>query len=198
MACLAICHDVEGGGDARSRLFAAHAAHNIANIGDFLFTGPMATADDVSGAGDDPRLRGSIYCLDIDDLSQARSVMESDPFMQGAWRQIDYYQWKDPAGLWVDVTTRPKGLKPDYRCYVAAFGTPTLVEGALMGGALAPWGSTGVVKHPVAAIAVLRAGAIGEATARAAGADWVAAVPVALGRWVGMSSLADIVAARGG
>lgn len=189
---VALCHDVENGGAMRSTLFAAHVAHNIAHIGTFLFTGPLANADGSSGVGDDPRLRGSIYCIEASGLEDVRRVMEADPFMQGAWRQVDYYRWQDPAGAWLNPAQPPRRVGPDFRCYVAVASAPLTTKDALIGGAVAFLGSTGVVAEPAATVAILNAESMAEAAARAAGADWVANAPIAIGRWVGIASKADL------
>lgn len=196
MWCVALCHDVEGGATERSALFQAHVTHNVAHMGSFLFTGPLASEDEVSGTEDDPRLRGSIYCLDAEDLTAARGVMEADPYMGGAWRQIDYYEWRNAKGIWSDEAARPQGLNPEYRCYVAAGHAPLAIEDALMIGDIALLGSTGRVSEPFSSLVLLRAGRIEEAKARAMGSAWVTAAPVAIGRWVRISSAADLAAAR--
>jgi len=196
MWCVALCHDVAGGATARSALFEAHVAHNVANMGSFLFTGPLASADGVAGTEDDPRLLGSIYCLDAADLDAARGIMEADPYFRGAWRQIDYYRWDDPAGAWLDEAVRPKGLSAAYRCYVAAGRAPLSIDGALMNGAISCAGSTGTEAEPLSSLALLQARDIEEAKARAASAAWVAAAPVAIGRWVRISSAAELAEAR--
>jgi uncharacterized protein YciI len=196
MWCIAICHDGENASAARKRQFQAHVAHNIANIGRFLLTGVLASADGVTEIESDPRLMGSLYCLDIESLAAARDLMESDPFADGAWAQIDYFRWDSPSGLWLDETARPKGLRPDYGCYLAASRAPLAVEDALMSGAVVPLASTGASAEPLAAVAVLRAASMAEARVRAKGAAWVAAVPVAIGRWVNIVAAADLAAAR--
>lgn len=189
MWCVAICHDIEGGGAARTALFQAHVAHNVTHMSKFLFSGPTASADGASGVGDDPRLRGSIYCLDVADIDAARAVMEADPFNNGAWRQIDYYEWRDPAGAWLSESAREKG--PGFGGYVAVSRTPLAIDDALMRGALSPRASTGDAP-PLASIAFLRAKTIEDAARRARGADWVAAIPIAIGRWMRISSPADL------
>jgi uncharacterized protein YciI len=194
MWCVAICHDIKGGGAARSALFQAHVEHNLARMGMFLLTGPTANADGSTGIGDDPRLTGSIYCLDAENLAAARGVMEGDPFMNGAWERVDYYAWRAPSGVWLDESKRPKGLSASYRCYVAASQARVHVDEALMSGSVEPLASTGAEPAALAYLALIRADAIEEARARAAGADWVAAIPIAIGRWVGISSPADLPA----
>jgi uncharacterized protein YciI len=194
MWCIAICHDVQGGGAARSASFQAHVEHNLKHMGAFLFTGPTASADGASGVGDDPRLRGSLYCMDVKNLSAARAIMEIDPFMNGAWRQIDYYEWRTPAGAWSSDAARPKGLSDGFRCYVAVSQAPLTIDDALMNGEVVPAGTTGAQAAPLRSIALLRAENMQEAVRHAAGADWVASVPVAIGRWVRISSPADLPA----
>lgn len=198
MWCVALCHDIESGPTERSSLFQAHVAHNVAHMGSFLFTGPLASADGVSGTEDDPRLLGSIYTLDVDSLDAARVIMEADPYMNGAWRQVDYYEWQTPTGDWLEESHRPRGLSAAFRCYVAAARTPFTVAGALMSGPVSLLTSSGDADNSLASLALLRAGDIAEATLAAKGAEWVAAAPVAIGRWVRMSSAADLAAARGG
>lgn len=192
MWCVAICHEVKHGAHARSELFQAHVAHNVANIGAFLFVAPLASEDGVSGVGDDPRLRGSIYCLDVESYEAARRMMETDPFMHAVWHRIDYYRWKAPQGQWLDVKTRPRGLSSDYRCYVAASAAQLMVENALICGAVEQLGSTGNLTEDLTVVSLLRAACINEARNRAAHAAWIAAAPVAIGYWVGISSAADL------
>lgn len=192
MWCVAICHDIEGGAAARTALFQRHVEHNVARMGMFLLTGPIANADGSTGIGDDPRLVGSVYCLDVQDLAAARAVMESDPFMQGAWDRIDYYDWRNPAGAWSDQSKRPKGLSADDRCYIAAGASALKVEEALMAGPITHLASTGEAPAPLTSLAVLRADSLIAAGARVQDAAWVAAMPIAIGRWVGISSPADL------
>jgi len=192
MWCVAICRDVEGGAAARSALFQAHAQHNIARMGAFLLTGPIASADGATGVGDDPRLAGSLYCIDVETLTAARALMESDPFTNGVRSRIDYYEWDSPVGAWLDESARPKGLSADYRCYVAASTAPLPVDGALMTGSLRFLFSTRPMDAPFSSLVVLRALTMEEARSRATGAPWVMSLPLAIGRWVGISSPADL------
>lgn len=194
MLCVAICHDVASGAGARSALFQAHAAHNIACMGAFLLTGPIANDDGSTGIGDDPRLTGSVYCLDIETVGAARDLMESDPFMRGAWDRVDYYEWRSPAGVWSDEKSRPKGLSPAYRCYIAASNVGAAIEGALMQGSMTHLASTGALPPALSHLAVLRADTIADARAKAGSATWVSAMPIAIGRWVGIASPADLPA----
>lgn len=197
MWCIALCHDGKNASAARAAQFQAHAAHNIANIGSSLLTGVLASADDVTAIESDPRLSGSLYCLDVEDLVAARQMMETDPFFTaGAWERIDYYQWPNPLGAWLDEAARPKGLSPAFRCYVAASRAPLAVEGALMGGSVTPLGSTAAAPGPFAAVALLRAASMEDAKAAAGGPDFLAAVPIAIGRWVKISSAEDIASLR--
>lgn len=196
MICVAICHDGEDASVARASQFQAHVAHNIANIGTSLLTGVLANADGVMAIESDPRLCGSLYCVNAD-LPATRQIMEGDSFFTGrAWKQIDYYQWQDPTGAWLDTESRPKGLSAEFRCYLAVSKTSLKVDDALMAGGVVPLASTGASPEPLAAIALVRAGSMEEARAMVPGADWVAALPAAIGRWVGVSSLADIESLR--
>ncbi|MBL8651119.1 MAG: hypothetical protein JNL35_12050 [Sphingopyxis sp.] len=189
MQILCLCHDAAGA-SKRSELFEAHTVHNIANLAAFCLTGPIASADGSSGVGDDPRLCGSIYCLDVAALAEARAIMEADPFMQGAWSRIDYYDWDAAAGAWDDPATRPFGLGADYRCYIA-FSVDPAGE-ALMAGPAVLLDSTGQVDAPVASAAVFKASDMGAAEALAPGAERVVAMPIAIGRWVGIGSVAEL------
>ena len=191
MWCVAICRDVEGASE-RTALFEAHVQHNLAHIGAFLFTAPVARADGSTGIGDDPRLCGSIYCLDVADVAAARRIMEADPFMRGAWGRIDYYEWRGAEGAWSSESARPKGLSADYRVYVAAFAGGEPPAAALMRGALIGLGSTGEAPERLSALALLRANTMGEAESLAPGAAWIYAAPVAIGRFVGIASVADV------
>jgi uncharacterized protein YciI len=191
MLCVAICHDVEGAAQ-RSALFQAHVAHNLKHMGAFVLTGPVATADGSSGVGDDPRLCGSVYCLDAVNLVAARAIMEADPFMQGAWRQVDYYEWRDPRGAWTNEAARPKGLSPDFRCYFAASESEPAGADALMSGALGLVASTGTPQRTFTALTVLHADTIEAARAQAPDGAWVVNVPIAIGRWVRIASPADL------
>jgi len=192
MWCVAVCHDAENALPARGSQFQAHAAHNIANLGAFLFTAPLATADGVVAVDSDPRLDGSIYCVDTPDLAALRKLMEADPYFGGAWRRIDYYEWRDPKGQWLDEGTRPKGLSADFRCYLATSEGAMTVERALMNGPVALLGSTGEAARPLQTMALLRADTLDAAKAQASGATRVAAVPVAIGRWVRISKAEDL------
>lgn len=194
MVCVAICHDVASGAAARSALFQTHAAHNIARMGAFLLTGPIANDDGSTGIGDDPRLTGSLYCLDVESVGEARALMESDPFMNDVWDRIDYYEWHSPCGIWSDERARPKGLGPAYRCYIAALREGGDIEDALMSGRITHLASTGKAAPALQSIAVLRADTIAAARARVPAAAWVAAMPIAIGRWVGIASPADLPA----
>lgn len=191
MRILCLCHDVEGA-SKRSELFEAHTKHNIGHLPIFCLTGPVASADGATGVGDDPRLCGSVYCLDVADHDEARRVMEADPFMQGAWRRIDYYDWGEAAGAWDDEDARPRGLGADYRCYIAFASTAATADEALMAGPLAPRGSTGDAGAPLAWAAVIRADNMESARARAPDADRVVAMPIAIGRWVRISSAEEL------
>jgi len=194
MWVIALCHDVAFEQAKRSALFQAHVGHNLRRIGSFLLTAPLATADGVSGREDDPRLCGSVYCLDVESLPLARDIMESDPYMHAAWRQIDYYQWSSPSGVWLDPKTSYRRPGPDFRFYIANSHTTLKMDGALIRGQVTFLGSTGAVPEPLAEIAVLQAENIEDATERASGASWVVALPIAIGRWVGVSSVADLQA----
>jgi uncharacterized protein YciI len=194
MLCVAICHDAASGAAARSALFQTHAAHNIARMGAFLLTGPIADDDGSTGVGDDPRLTGSLYCLDTESVGDARALMESDPFMNHVWDRIDYYEWRSPSGIWSDERARPKGLSPAYRCYIAASCEEDDVEDALMSGRITHLASTGGPAPALQSIAVLRAETIAAARATIPAAAWVAAMPIAIGRWVGIASPADLPA----
>jgi uncharacterized protein YciI len=194
MFCVAICHDRASGAAARSALFQTHAAHNIARMGAFLLTGPIANDDGATGIGDDPRLTGSLYCLDVESMGDARALMESDPFMHEVWDRIDYYEWQSPSGMWSDERARPKGLDPAYRCYIAALREAGNVEDGLMSGRIAHLASTGSAPPALQSIAVLRADTIAAARVRVPAAIWVAAMPIAIGRWVGIASPADLPA----
>lgn len=189
MRILCLCHDVTGA-SKRSELFEAHTVHNIAHLAAFFLTGPIASADGSSGVGDDPRLCGSLYCLDVAGFAEARAMMEADPFMQGAWSRIDYYDWGDAAGAWDDVAKRPIGLGADYRCYVA-FSADRPGD-ALMAGPVSLLGSTGQVDAPITSVMVLKADDMAVASARAPGAERVVAMPIAIGRWVGIGSVAEL------
>lgn len=123
MRILCLCHDAAGA-SKRSELFEAHTIHNIGHLPAFFLTGPIASADGSSGVGDDPRLCGSVYCLDVAGLDEVRTIMEADPFMQGAWNRIDYYDWGTATGAWDDPAARPFGLGADYRCYIAFSADP--------------------------------------------------------------------------
>lgn len=192
MYCVAVCEDVAGSGAARVGLLQAHAAHNFGHMGRFLLTGPTADSDGASMAGDDPRLRGSIYCLDIDSLAAARAVMETDPFMGKVWRSIDYHEWIEPSGAWIDGDSRINGLSPAFRCYLAMFARSLNTEGALASGALKALASTSAAAAPLGSIAFVRAGSMTEAASRAVGASRIMAVPIAIGRWASIESPADI------
>src|ERR1700743_1749758 len=197
MWCIAICHDGKEASAARAAQFQAHAAHNIANIGCSLLTGVLASADGVTAIESDPRLIGSLYCLDVEDLTAARRIMEADPFLTGgAWDRIDYYEWRDPAGAWLDEAQRPTGLSDGFRCYVAGSHRPLAVEGALMSGPLTPLASTGASPDPLTSFALLRATSMDDARAKATDPDFLGVVPVAIGRWVKISSAADIASLR--
>ena len=193
MSCVAICHDSKAASAARQALFQAHAAHNIANIGTSLLTGVLANADGVSAIESDPRLRGSFYCIDTDSFEAARKIMEADPFFTGhAWKQIDYYRWQNPTGAWQMEAARPKGLNVEYGCYLVTSSAALNLSDALMTGTVTSLGSTAPVPEPLASIALVRAAGMEAARTMAPSADWVAALPIAIGRWVHISSLADI------
>ena len=192
MWVIALCHDVAFESSRRSALFQAHAAHNVARISAFLLTAPIATADGVSGRDNDPRLVGSIYCLEVDGLEAAREIMETDPYMGGAWRRIDYYQWPSPTGTWLDPAAVYTTPATDFRCYVACSRAPLEVGRPLIGGAVTFLGSTGEGSELLADIAIFQAMSFAAAKARAPGADLVASIPIAIGRWMGVSSPADL------
>ncbi len=192
MWCVAICHDARDGAASRSNVFQAHVQHNIARMGAFVLTGPIANADGSTGIGDDPQLIGSLYCLDVEDIAAARAIMETDPFMNGVWGTIDYYEWQTPRGVWSSENARPQGLSAAYRCYIAAGQDLAHIEGALMSGAIKHLASTGPAPAPLAALAVLRADTIDAARAQAQGASWVASMPIAIGKLVKISSPADL------
>ncbi|WP_260581934.1 YciI family protein [Sphingopyxis sp. PET50] len=189
MRILCLCHDAAGA-SKRSELFEAHTIHNIGHLPAFFLTGPIASADGSSGVGDDPRLCGSVYCLDVAGLDEVRTIMEADPFMQGAWNRIDYYDWGTATGAWDDPAARPFGLGADYRCYIAFSADPA--GEALMAGPVALLGSTGHADTPLRSVAVLKANDMAAATAQAPGADRVVAMPIAIGRWVGISSAMEL------
>lgn len=196
MWCIAICDDAPSAAAERSRLFEAHVTHNVAHIAATLFAAPLASADGATGIGDDPNLRGSVYCLDVADLAAARRIMESDPFAAGVWGAIAYYEWQAPTGAWLDPQQRPEGLSADYRCYLAVARSPLEVSDALVLGAVRPVEAATASGDPLACAALLRADSLDQARRQAAGAEWVAAAPVAIGRWVRIASVADVVRTR--
>lgn len=195
MRILCVCHD-EDDGTKRSELLEAHTQHNIGHLADFLFTAPVALADGVAPAGDDPRLCGSLYCLEIDGLAAARALMEADPFLQGAWRSIDYYDWDAATGAWDDEDTRPFGLGENFRCYALLASQPARAPDALMQGALVALGSTANASPSFRWASLVKTESIDAAASLAPSADKVFAVPIAIGRWVGISSLADFARYR--
>lgn len=193
MLCVAICFDDEKA-ESRTALFGAHSDYNLANLSLFALTAPIASSDGTTGIGDDPHLVGSFYCLDVEGLQEAKKLVEGDPFMGSVWRQVDYYLWSDPEGAWSSEGARPIGISPDDGCYIAAFCSPKLVEGALMAGTVAPLDTSGVVLRPLAALAVVHDQTIESVRQRLPDAEWVVAVPIAVGRWVGITDMSELAA----
>jgi hypothetical protein len=161
----------------------------------FLFTAPIARADGVTN-GDDPRMWGSFYCLNAKTLEEARRIMEADPFMQGVWQRVDYYEWAEPRGKWLNPGDRPAGPGSFPRCYIAVAPSSFPASDPLMAGTLRMLASTQDDPEPLSEIAIVRAPSLEDARSQSVGALWVAAVPIAIGQWVRVTSPSDLPTAR--
>jgi uncharacterized protein YciI len=88
----------EDGPDAdRIRLDAldGHLAHIEAHFARFLVAGPMRK----DGAG---AICGSLFVIAANSESEARGLMEQDPYVRnGAYARIDYRRLTPAAGQWV-------------------------------------------------------------------------------------------------
>lgn len=87
------CRDGENGAALRAHFLQAHLDHVDAHLDRYAVAGPLR---DMGGT------IGSLLVIRADDMAQARSFFESDPYFDaGVWQAISVAEFTAAAGDWV-------------------------------------------------------------------------------------------------
>jgi uncharacterized protein YciI len=185
------CLDSSKARSERERSYDAHIEYLRGLKNRIRFAGPLATADDARGRGDD-RLVGSLFVID-EPPSVTFELMQGDPYVaSGVWSRVSVFQWVKAYGSWLSMVLP----KPARRLYAALAPTPeppiVAAQTVLFGAELQPRPMPGDGGPAIwRAVAIFSANSLTEARSLLAreAADraplidtW--SIPITVGTWV--------------